>query len=166
MIKKLLGGVALLLIYQVAVILAFLWLVRQTNGKDLPAWVGIGMLVALAVLMGGPAVAFPFLGARAPRWFTALQANGTPASAEVLANDFLPGNWSYDGLDLLVDVRVRVEPAGAAPFEARMKCRLSQAKRLKPGRRVQVKYDAQSRRVVLPAGKDAVYKPVRGDLRG
>jgi hypothetical protein len=106
-------------------------------------------------------VAFPLLGARAPGWFTALQANGTPATAEVVANDFLPGNWSYDGLDLLVDVRVRVEPAGEAAFEARMKCRLSQAKRLRPGKRVNVKYDPRTRRVALPAGTEAVYKPVR-----
>jgi hypothetical protein len=166
MVKKLLGGVALLLIYQVAVMGAFLWLVRQTNGKDLPGWVGIGMLVALAVLMGGPPVAFPFLAARAPRWFTALQANGSPATAEVLANDFLPDNWSYDGLDLLVDVRVRVDPGSEAAFEARMKCRLSQAKRLKPGKRVNVKYDPRTRRVVLPAGTEAVYKPVRRQKLG
>jgi hypothetical protein len=161
MVKKMLGAVALLLIYEVAVMLAFLWLVRQTNGQDLPGWVGYGMLAALAVLMGGPAVAFPFLGARAPGWFTALQASGTPAAAEVLANDFLPGNWSYDGLDLLVDVPVRVEPGGEAAFEAKMKCRLSQAKRLKPGRRVNVKFDPRTRRVALPAGTEAVYKPAR-----
>jgi hypothetical protein len=166
MIKKLLGGVALLLIYEVAVMLTFLWLVQRTSGMDLPAWVGIGMLVALAVLMGGPPVAYPFLGARAPRWFTALQANGTPATAEVLANDFLPGNWSYEGVDLLVDVQVRVEPDGEAGFEARLKCRLSQAKRLKPGKRVHVKYDPQTRQVMLPARTEAVYKPVRRAKRG
>jgi hypothetical protein len=161
MIKKVLGAVALLLIYELVVMGAFLWLVQQTNGQDLPGWVGIGMLVALAVLMGGPPVAWPLLGARAPRWFTALQANGTSATAEVLANDFLPGNWSYAGLDLLVDVRVRVDPGGEAPFEARMKCRLSQAKRMKPGKRVNVKYDPRTRRVALPAGTEAVYKQAR-----
>jgi hypothetical protein len=161
MIKKLLGGVALLLVYQAAVMLAFFWLVRQTSDMDLPGWAGIGMLVALGVLMGGPVVAFPFLGARAPRWFTVLQANGTPATAEVVANDFLPGSGTYEGVDLLVDVRVRVEPDGEAAFEAKMKCRYSQAKRLKPGRRVNVKYDPRSRRVVLPAGTEAVYKPER-----
>ncbi len=161
MIKKMLGVGALLLLYELAVMVAFMWLVRQTTDMDLPAWTGYGMLGALAVLMGGPPVVVPFLGARAPGWFTALQANGTPATAEVVANDYLPGNWSYDGVDLLVDVRVRVEPGEEAPFEARMKCRLSQAKRLKPGKRVNVKYDPRTKRVALPAGVEAVYKPAR-----
>ena len=48
----------------------------------------------------------------------------------------------YRGAEPLFDIAVRVQPDNEPPFEAKMKAGLSKAYLLKPGVRVQVRYDA------------------------
>lgn len=48
---------------------------------------------------------------------------------------------NYAGREVFIDVSVRVLPENEAPFESRMKVSLLKAYLLKPGVRVQVKYD-------------------------
>ena len=50
----------------------------------------------------------------------------------------------------MMNISVRVQPANEPAFEAKMKAGISQTYLLKPGMRVQVKYDlAQKQQVVL-----------------
>lgn len=62
-----------------------------------------------------------------------------------LMNDMLKKpryRGEYSGPEPTFDVRVRVQPENEPPFEAPMKVTLTHAFLLKPGVRVQVKYDA------------------------
>ena len=56
---------------------------------------------------------------------------------------------NYAGREVFIDVSVRVQPENEAPFEARMKVSLLKAYLLKPGIRVQVKYDPAKREQVI-----------------
>jgi hypothetical protein len=55
---------------------------------------------------------------------------------------------NYSGREVFIEVAARVQPENEPPFEAKMKVSLLKAYLLKPGVRVQVKYD--------PAKKDQV----------
>ena len=48
---------------------------------------------------------------------------------------------NYAGREVFIDVTVRVQPENETPFEAKMKVSLLKAYLLKPGVRVNVKYD-------------------------
>jgi len=91
-----------------------------------------------------------------PRWIAAVQTNGHPAIAVVLATpkevETLQSGVGYEGRDGWLDVPVQVRPADAAAFEAGMTCKLSQAffGRLAAGMQVNVRYDPTNpQRVVL-----------------
>ncbi|MFL5807069.1 MAG: hypothetical protein ACJ8CR_35735 [Roseiflexaceae bacterium] len=90
-----------------------------------------------------------------PRWITAVQTTGTPAIAVVVATpkevETLQGGVGYEGRDGWIDVPVQVRPADAAPFEAGMTCKLSQALfgRLAAGMQVNVRYDPTTPQRVL-----------------
>jgi len=90
-----------------------------------------------------------------PRWIKHVQAQGQPAVAVVLADPQevadLQRGGGYQGRDAWIDVAARVEPTGDAPFEAAMKCRLSQALfgMLAAGMKVNVRYDPQHKERVL-----------------
>jgi hypothetical protein len=89
-----------------------------------------------------------------PRWIKDVQANGKAAKALVVSNpkDHLKGVQGYEGSDVWLDVTARIEPAGEPPFEAGMKCQLSQIVfgMLEAGMTVNAKYDpAHKERVLL-----------------
>jgi len=91
-----------------------------------------------------------------PRWITAVQTTGTPAIAVILATpkevETLHSGVGYEGRDGWLEVSVQVRPTDAAPFEAGMTCKLSQALfgRLAAGMQVNVRYDPTNpNRVVL-----------------
>ncbi len=161
MLKKMGRDMALIFLYEAGLIAGVVVLSRAMEAWDVPAWLPPMLLVAAIVLFALPLIGYPLLGYYTPRWFTRLQLQGTPATAEVLSNEFVRGGWGYEGADILVAVRVRVEPAGEPPFEGQMRCRLSQALALKPGARVTVRYDPRSQRVALPAGMAGVFEARR-----
>ena len=82
-----------------------------------------------------------------PRWITTVQTTGKPAIAVVLATpkevETLQSGVGYEGRDGWIDVPVQVRPTDAAPFEAGMTCKLSQALfgRLAAQMQVNVRYD-------------------------
>ena len=88
-----------------------------------------------------------------PGWLKEVQKKGQPAKAVLLADpkDYFKNVAGYQGADVWMDIQVRVEPSLAAPFEAAMKCQLSQilGGMLEAGMTVNVKYD--------PAHTDRVY---------
>jgi hypothetical protein len=90
-----------------------------------------------------------------PGWVKQVRVQGQPAVAVVLADPQevadLQRGGGYQGRDGWIDVAARVEPASAAPFEAAMKCRLSQALfgMLAAGMKVNVRYDPQNKNRVL-----------------
>ncbi len=88
-----------------------------------------------------------------PGWLKQVEKNGQPAKAVVLADpkDYFKGTGGYQGADVWMDLAVRVEPGLEAPFEAKMKCQLSQiiGGMIKAGLRVNVKYDPGKKDRVL-----------------
>ena len=64
-------------------------------------------------------------------WIKKVEADGQPARAEVHAKPkevvALQNVAGYEGRDGWIDVPVRVLPPAGAPYEASMKCRISQA---------------------------------------
>ncbi len=88
-----------------------------------------------------------------PGWLKDVEKNGQPAKALVLADpqDYFKGTGGYQGSDVWLDLEVRVEPSLEAPFEAKMKCKLSQiiGGMIKAGLRVNVKYDPEKKDRVL-----------------
>jgi hypothetical protein len=55
----------------------------------------------------------------------------------------------YEGKEPEIAILVRVQPEGESPFETRMKAGISKAYLLKPGVRVQVKYDPGRKQAVI-----------------
>jgi hypothetical protein len=86
--------------------------------------------------------------ARPSYWVPRLQRLGESATAQVIANSYIPGSWSYSGPTYLVDVQVHITLPHTAPFGALMKCRLGQAMQLQPGSAIMVKYDRLNRQRV------------------
>jgi hypothetical protein len=90
-----------------------------------------------------------------PGWIKDVEKNGTPARAVVLSDpkELIRGVAGYQGRDGWIDVRVRIEEAVGAPFEAKMQCRLMTALggMLEPGMRVNTKYDPRHKDRVLLA---------------
>jgi len=89
-----------------------------------------------------------------PGWIKDVQAKGQPAKAVVISEpkDNMKGVKGYEGRDMWLEVTARIEPEGAAPFEAKMKCQLSQIVfgMLEAGMTVNARYDAaHPDRVVL-----------------
>jgi hypothetical protein len=88
-----------------------------------------------------------------PGWLKKVAKDGQPAKALVLENpkDYFKGIGKYEGADVWLDLAVRVEPSLEAPFEARMKCQLSQilGGLLEANMRVNVKYDRRHNDRVL-----------------
>jgi hypothetical protein len=97
-------------------------------------WLGAALLFAFPIVLF-----VAIIPNMQPPWIRRVQSSGTEAPAEVLANDLMKGVGGYEGADRYVDLPVRVN--ADPPFEANMKCRLSQAMMLKPGQHVTVKYD-------------------------
>jgi len=60
-----------------------------------------------------------------------------------------PKYRNYAGPEVFIDVAVRVEPNNEPSFEAKMKVSLLRAYLLKPGVRVQVKYDPSKKEHVV-----------------
>jgi hypothetical protein len=90
----------------------------------------------------------------APGWLKSVQTNGQAAKAVVLSNpkDNLKGVQGYEGRDMWLEVTARIEPADQPPFEAKMKCQLTQIVfgMLEAGMTVNAKYDPVHKdRVVL-----------------
>ena len=89
-----------------------------------------------------------------PGWLKDIQTNGRPAKAIIISDpkDNLKGVKGYEGRDMWLEVTARIESEGAAPFEAKMKCQLTQIVfgMLEKGMTVNAKYDpAHTDRVVL-----------------
>jgi hypothetical protein len=89
-----------------------------------------------------------------PGWIAKVREAGQPATALVLrdpaAVESMRGVGGYRGKDGWIDVDVRVKTSAEPPFEATMKCKLSEAMfgMLSAGMDVSVRYD--------PAAKDHV----------
>ena len=88
-----------------------------------------------------------------PGWIKNVEKNGKTAVAVVISDpqEVLKGVAGYQGKDGWIDVQARGEPADDAPFEAGMKCKLSQAifGMLAIGMKVNVRYDPQDKKRVL-----------------
>jgi hypothetical protein len=88
-----------------------------------------------------------------PRWIKDVESHGKAAQAVILSDpkEILKGVAGYEGRDGWIDVQAQVQPAGDVPFEARMKCRLSQAVfgMLEIGMTVNVRYDPENKSRVL-----------------
>jgi hypothetical protein len=87
-------------------------------------------------------------------WIKDIQTNGKAAKAVIISNP--KGNMNsvkgYKGRDMWLEVVARVEPVDEAPFEAKMKCQLSQIAfgMLEAGMMVNAKCDPNHKdRVVL-----------------
>lgn len=57
---------------------------------------------------------------------------------------------NYAGREVFIEIAVRVQPENEPSFEAKMKASLLKAYLLKPGVRVQVKYDPTKKEQVTP----------------
>ena len=55
---------------------------------------------------------------------------------------------NYSGREVFIEVAARIQPENEPPFEAKMKVSLLKAYLLKPGVRVQVKYDPMKKEQV------------------
>jgi len=63
----------------------------------------------------------------------------------------------YKGPEPVVEILVRAQPENEPPFEAKMRAGITQAYLLKPGVRVQVKYDlAKRQQVTLDDSNQAI----------
>jgi hypothetical protein len=92
-----------------------------------------------------------FLGLTAG-WIKKVERDGSPAIAIILSDpqEVTQRVGNYEGPDAWVDIRARVEAPGTTPFEGALKARLSQVAVVRPGLRVNVKYDLKDpRRAVL-----------------
>lgn len=80
-----------------------------------------------------------------PGWIKNVQKNGTPAKAEIISDpkDNMKGVQGYEGRDVWLEVKARLEPENEAPYEVNLKCQLSQILfgMLEKGMKVNVKYD-------------------------
>jgi hypothetical protein len=91
--------------------------------------------------------AFKMAWGPTPGWIAKVRESGQPATALVLRDPAavaaMKGVGGYRGKDGWIDVDVRVKTATEPPFEATMKCRLSEAMfgRLSAGMDVSVRYD-------------------------
>jgi hypothetical protein len=96
---------------------------------------------------------FKMIFSPTPGWIKDVEKNGTPAYAVVLSDPqgILKGVAGYQGRDGWIDVLAQIHPSVEAEFEAKMKCRLSQALggMLEPGMKVNVKYDPKDKKRVL-----------------
>ena len=96
---------------------------------------------------------FKMIFSPTPGWIKDVEKNGNPALAVVLSDpkDVLKGVAGYQGRDGWIDFQAQIHPSAEASFEARVKCRLSQALggMLEPGMKVNVKYDPKNRKRVL-----------------
>lgn len=115
-------------------------------------------LSAVVIVVGTIAAAIPIilvsaiLPANTTRRVNALRQNGLPAMAEPLveaqplADAKMKGIGSYSGPEIFLELPVRVFPEdGTLPFEATMYASLFLAHFLRPGVRVAVKMNPQSR---------------------
>jgi hypothetical protein len=60
-----------------------------------------------------------------------------------------PKYRNYRGAEPVIELYVRVQPVNDPPFEAKMEAGISQAFLLKPGVRVQVRYDPGQRKPAI-----------------
>ncbi len=96
-----------------------------------------------------------------PGWIKDVEKKGKPATAIVKSDPqaVLKGVGGYEGKDGWIDVQVEVQPADEPAYEAKMKCKLSQAVfgAMRLGQKVNVRYDAKDRqRVLLTDGVQAL----------
>jgi hypothetical protein len=86
-----------------------------------------------------------------PGWIKDVQKNGRLAKALILSDpsELLKGVGGYEGRDGWVDVRAQIETVVDGQFEAKVQCRLSTSLAVKPGLRVNVKYDPGHKEHVL-----------------
>jgi hypothetical protein len=107
-------------------------------------FLGLSGLMILAVIV------YSVMGFLKPSWIKRVAEHGIQSPATVIENKAMSGIGGYQGEDVWLDLPVRVQPQGEPPFEANMKCRLSQTLLLKAGSQVQVHYDpADKSKVVL-----------------
>jgi hypothetical protein len=138
--KRAIGFIGLLLALTAVILIADM--LKMSLAIALPV---IGAIVLVIIGHG----VYPYIQ---PGWIKQVQKSGRQASAIALAGgqDYLKGIGGYEGADLWLDLPVRVEPEGEQPFEAKMKCRLSQSLVVEAGMKVPVRYDPSRRtRVVL-----------------
>ena len=74
-------------------------------------------------------------------------------------DDYLKGVGGYSGGDIWIDLPVQVETPGDEPYQARMKCRLTQSWVIVAGSRVPVRFDPSNPlRVVLNGDLQALLR--------
>ncbi len=106
--------------------------------------------IGLSVLIILGAVVYTVMGFIQPAWTKRVAQNGKPATATVIENNAMTGIGGYQGEDVWLELPVKVQPSDAPPFDAKMKCKLSQTFLLKAGSQVQVRYDpADKSKVIL-----------------
>jgi hypothetical protein len=99
--------------------------------------------------------AFKMAWSPTPGWIATVREKGQPATALVLRDPAavaaLQGMGGYKGHDGWIDVDVRVKASAEPPFEATMKCKLSEAMfgMLSAGMDVSVRYDPAAREHVV-----------------
>lgn len=113
----------------------------------------------IAAIVGLPLVVYAVFPYVTPPWVRRVARDGVEATAIVLANDSMKGIGGYSGPDLWIDLPARVEPKAGAPFQARIKCRLTQSWLIKAGSRIPVRYDpSHPNRAVLVGDLTAILR--------
>lgn len=96
---------------------------------------------------------FKLMFSPTPGWIKSVEKNGEPAMAVILANPqhILDGVPEYKGRDAWIETGAEVHPASGEVYQAKMKCRLSQALggMLEPGLQVNVRIDRKDRSKVV-----------------
>lgn len=135
---------AIVIVILVLVLIAAIMIVGMLRIQLAIALPVIGALTLANIVYG---VVSPHLR---PGWIKRVQKSGREASAVALSSgqDYMKG-VSYSGADIWINLPARVEPEGEHPFEAKMKCRLSQSLVIKTGMKVPVRYDPDDRKKVV-----------------
>lgn len=159
MLKRTIKTFVLVLLAEVVIVAGIVLVSQDMAMREYPPLVGAAAPVVGFALLAAPIVLAVVLPGIAPRWTTRVLREGRQAPAIVLANDVLKGIGGYEGENVWVELPARVQPEGEPPFEASVKCRLSQSLALSAGTQVAVKYDARDRRkVVLLGDLPALFK--------
>ena len=151
MSRKRVLKVVLFVVYEVAVLVALIGVVRWlTVYHPTPIYRGAAFLVGMALFV--PPLMFavyrPYI---LPSWLAEVQAQGKAAAAEVLENKVIGSYWRPQDMGRYVEIKIQVKPADLPGFQTRLTCRLDQAQSLAPGTLLTVRYDPQAvERAALP----------------